>query len=678
MTRVRPRTRAWLLTFLIVTALIAASDAVLLEATRGGFGNGFGGVLLDTLAVRAEYLALTASLAAFALLLLWAVLVPLCRWAGQPPYRALTICALGGLGAIAWTDVLVYQIHTIVGALVTPGIVRELAGGNGASIDRAANLVSSFTDGSTVAWTVLAIGAGVTLGALTLSLHLANRWAANHAERAAALQAPRVRTLVLAAGLVAIGCAGFLAYPSPLTKRLTDAVALQPTAMLFRTLVNRVTDVDRDGSGLLSHPPDPAPFDAEIHGFALDRPANGIDEDLLTGDLPAGWPAPRPIEPPGEPPVRRPDVLVIYLESFRHDVLGLLSDGVPVTPFFDSLARDGASSDQMYVHSPFTARSRAQLFGGVLVPRPGQHTWIDDFRELGYQTAHFSGQDDSFGGTEAMLGRQPADVFYDARNDTALRISRSTAPASLQVSWKLLLQRVEGFLDSRDSDTPLFLFVNIVDTHYPYDHAELDRLIPGEPVDRSEIRSYNRERIWQTYLNAAANVDRAAGLLVRAFRSSIGDREHAILVTGDHGQSFYEDGTLGHGRRLDRHQTQVPLIVWGLGGRWPEPVGAADLRGLLLRSLSAPYAQRPDFAVAPDRRLFQYLPNLDRPDRIAWRTAADATLYDFELGSAVREDGSALDLRSEQVVSLIRAWEALRWQTAQTNDALDQQRAGRR
>lgn len=655
----RSPARAWLIAGIATTALIAATDGLLLEATRGGFGNGFSGVLLDTFALRAGYFALTGALGALVLSLSWCALVPLCRRTGQSPARSLAVCVLAGLSAAAWADVVIYQIHTVVGAVVTPGVVRELAGATRGSVASTLALVTSFSDASTVAMGVLAVGAVLTLILCAVVVRIVDRIAARRGDRVAALGFPRTRTLALLAGVLAAGCAAGLAHRSPLATQLRAAVEPQPTAMLFIGLTNRLTDFDRDGSGWLSLPPDPAPFDAQVHGYALDLPGNGIDENRLAGDLPAGTRPPEPVAVPRTPPPGRPHVLVIYLESFRYDVLGLEYEGSLVTPFLDSLARESASSQRMFVHSPYTARSRAQLFGGSLDPRPGQRTWIDDFQDLGYRVAHFSGQDDSFADSEPLLGIERADVFYDARADTALRTSRSTTPASLQVSWKVLLRRVESFL-AEPRDEPLFLYVNIVDTHYPYHHAELDSLVPGTPVDRSGIRSRNREQVWRTYLNAVANVDLSARELVSAFRTAIEGAPHAIVVTGDHGQSFYEDGFLGHGHRLDRRQTQVPLIVHGLGGLWPEPLGAADLRGMLLRSLGQPGATRPEFRPDPERRLLQYMPNLERPERIAWRSADDAVVYDFAAGTAHREDGTRVALDDPEVTALIRAWEALR------------------
>ncbi|MEO8629650.1 MAG: hypothetical protein ABI612_16355, partial [Betaproteobacteria bacterium] len=61
-----------------------------------------------------------------------------------------------------------------------------------------------------------------------------------------------------------------------------------PSGQLFTTVLNRLSDVDRDGYGLLRNPRDAAPFDAAIHPYAVDIPGNGIDEDGLAGDLPPG------------------------------------------------------------------------------------------------------------------------------------------------------------------------------------------------------------------------------------------------------------------------------------------------------------------------------------------------------------------------------------------------------
>lgn len=638
----------------VCAAAAAALDGVLLEVTRGGFGNGFGGVLLDTTALRLRYAATAFAANGFAIALGWAVLVPIARRLTQRPHRVLAICVLSALGASVWANVLLYELHTTIGALITPGIAMELAG----------NDVSSFDEAGAIASAVLGVGGVASTIAMGIGIRIADALAGAGAStrRLDAPARPRGRALLAHAAWIGVATALALGVTSRDAVRVREALSLQPAAAFVTALVERASDVDGDGVGWLAQPPDGAPFDPARHPHAIDIAGNGIDENELAGDLPLDARAPEPIAAPAPPGTlrARPHVLVIYLESFRYDVLGSRLDGKPVTPFFDSLAREGASSAHAYVHSPYTVRSRGQLFGGALDPQPGQHTWIDDFAARGYRTAHFSGQDDSFGDSEPLLGVARADHFYDARSDTARRTSRSTAPASLQVSWKLLLERVRAFLaDARASD-PLFLYVNVVDTHYPYTHGDLDSILGVEPVDRSRIRSWNREAVWRTYLEAAANVDRAAEMLVGSFREAIGGAPHAILVTSDHGQSIYDDGSLGHGRALDRLQTHVPLIVTGLGGTWPEPLGAADLRGLVLRAIDSGARGGVHFEPDPQRRVFQYLPTLERPSAIASRSQNDAWIYDFARGRASHEDGSPVADDAPELRTLIHEWEALR------------------
>lgn len=141
-----------------------------------------------------------------------------------------------------------------------------------------------------------------------------------------------------------------------------------------------------------------------------------------------------------------------------------------------------------------------------------------------------------------------------------------------------------------------------------------------------------------------------------------------ILVTGDHGQAIYDDdGYLGHGRSLHDAQARVPFIVWGLGGEWPEPLGLADVRGLLWRQLADPAARPPArFVPDPERLLFGFGSSLDRPRLIGLRSLASAVLYDLEGGrlELLGPDGEPATVSPEErrarFDSLIWSWEALR------------------
>jgi len=138
-------------------------------------------------------------------------------------------------------------------------------------------------------------------------------------------------------------------------------------------------------------------------------------------------------------------------------------------------------------------------------------------------------------------------------------------------------------------------------------------------------------------------------------------------VTGDHGQSFYETGTLGHGHEFSQGQTRVPFILWGIGGEWPEPIAPSDVRGLLDRNLFLPRQSLPRARFIPDpgRKMLQYLGPLDRPERIALRGVDGALAYDLLLDEAswIETAGEAPPMRpgAAEVDRLIHTWEA--WQS---------------
>ena len=237
---------------------------------------------------------------------------------------------------------------------------------------------------------------------------------------------------------------------------------------------------------------------------------------------------------------------------------------------------------------------------------------------------------------------------------------------SLQVSWKVLLERTLPFLEAHDPQSPLFLYVNIVDTHFPYFHDQLDPILDVAPITRRDIRSDRAEQLRQAYANTAANVDRAVERLVEAWWSTLGAGNSAIVITADHGQSFYENGFLGHGQGLGEIQTRVPLIVWGIGGEWPEPVAISDVRELLVGNLgegrdSPGQRPRARFVPDPQRRILQYAARLARPQVNGLRGLDGVAEFRFE-GSefSLPKSGRTTDRGGEarELEELIWSWEA--------------------
>jgi hypothetical protein len=343
---------------------------------------------------------------------------------------------------------------------------------------------------------------------------------------------------------------------------------------------------------------------------------------------------------------------LVFLESFRADLVGLREGGREVTPQLNALARAGSGATA-WSHVPVTWASRGSLMQGRVVPTPDGTTLVDDFLARGYEVAWFSGQHDGLAEGDVRLGIERVTHFYDARGDVARRTSRSAQPISLQVSWKTVLGRIEAYSRARASRRPLFLYVNLVDTHYPYWHRELDDLRGVGELPRSAIRPEQRERVWRAYLNAAANVDAAIGRLLALARGSLG-AQTLVLVTGDHGQSFYEQGLLGHGQSLDATQAAVPFLVSRPDARLPSPLALSDARGLIGHWLDGVAPPRESFART---EIFQHLGALERPSVVALRTRG---------GLAEARPGDGVVPLDAASLRAIHVWETLAHEAART------------
>ena len=635
----------------LAVLLLVATDAVLLGLGTGYFTGGFNSVYIESTAPALAYFLGAAVLDAALILGAWTLALPLLHRFGGGPFRAATLALLVALIPAVLVGAFHYHVHVTLGKLVSTSLLSVGSAGSAASV------ASVVADESPPYGAALAVLAGT--GAL-LALLAAWRIDVQRGTGRAAL--PRLVVVggsclgALLAGALVLGVAGSR------DERLRYGWSHKGSGMLVTAALDRLTDWDWDGTGWLATPSDPAPFDGSIHPYAVEIPGNGIDENGVGGDRPREHAAPQPAPAPTAG-TARPDFLLVFLESFRDDLIEREIDGRPVTPFLDRLAEEGSRAEAAYIHSPWTLPSRAQLYAGHLVPRAGEPTLVDDFLERGYTVAHFSGQDDSYGDSVALLGLRRAHHFYDARQDIDRRTSRGTAAVSLQVSWKTVLEQVQAFLEQWPADRPLFLYVNFTDTHFPYTHDEVDDILGSGALSRRDIRAARADDVFRAYANTAANVDRAVEKLVTAWRRKFADRPSAVLVTGDHGESFYENGTLGHGQTLASAETRVPFILSGIGGDWPEPLAISDVRALLGTHLfrETPAGTKARFTAPDGREVFQYLGRLNRPQQIGMRTREGLISLDLRHGRARQTDAADQPLPEapsrDAIDRLVWTWE---------------------
>jgi arylsulfatase A-like enzyme len=617
-------TAPWLVDWIAVTGFagvaVTLMDAALIERKLSYFSGGFlsedhitsGGQAAAFIA--ASLLADTATAGLIAAVALW-----LCSKTRIVRRLAVPVAFVAAVTPFVIGNFITYQLLQYLGDAFDLALMFDLSGGSLSEI-LAVSSAHLFWFGGLAG--VAAIGVAAAVGVLRTH---------GRSVRSRVEQVSFRRAIVPAAALFCIGLVGTSALRLG-SVVVNTGVEWKPAGRALGNLVQTASDFDRDGASMFSHPGDPALFDARIRPYAPEVPGNGVDEDGVGGDLPVSQP------PYTEPPIQsapwriKPDVLLIFLESVRADVIGQMHGGHVVTPTLNALAAAGISSTRAYSHNGFTVQSRQHLFTGSVAGIRGQTTMIDDFRAQGYQTAYFSAQDESFGGAEYDIGFDRAEVYSDARRDLDRRYTTFTTPGSLAVPYQVVVERVSAFLRERSDDRPLFLVLNIQDTHFPYHHATIRPVLTSVALDRSEIAPARADEVRAMYLNTTRNVDDAIGTVLEEVRRT-SSRDPGVIVLSDHGESLYDEGFLGHGYALNDAQTRIPLIVAKLPLVVEEPFGQADLRDTIARAFvgAAPDAA-PQLRQLPSKRTFQYLGSVERPAQIALTGLGGQIAHDFRTG----------------------------------------------
>jgi membrane-anchored protein YejM (alkaline phosphatase superfamily) len=251
-----------------------------------------------------------------------------------------------------------------------------------------------------------------------------------------------------------------------------------------------------------------------------------------------------------------PSVVVVVVESFRSDVV---TD--ELMPRLARYARGGARFDG---HMAGSILSEAGLFTILYSESPllydaaldagRKPCAVEAFSALGYRTAYFSGQPERWRRQEEFIG---ASRFDDYHHDDS-------------GSWAEWDRRaLEGAAAlARTSPKPVFAVAYLMSSHFEY------RFPPEYAVDKPvESASTWPSTNMRTLGGAEAPVIRnryrnTMRFLDDLIMDAVGalDPAHAIVVvTGDHGESLFDDGRIGHGYSFADVVVKTPAIVVGPG-----------------------------------------------------------------------------------------------------------------
>ncbi|HYB44879.1 MAG TPA: sulfatase-like hydrolase/transferase, partial [Candidatus Methylomirabilis sp.] len=267
----------------------------------------------------------------------------------------------------------------------------------------------------------------------------------------------------------------------------------------------------------------------------------------------AGAPLPpvsglREIDPSSVRFTRKPDVLLVLIESLRADFLD------PETmPRLWTRARHGAVFERHYAAATSTAHSMFGLLYGL--------------NSYKYQAVLGSGR------SPLLLGALQANGYrsHFIAASAVKWIESGSSPVFRNTPGQLESDLV-GDGESRDADMlararrfmttggaqPQFLFLFFVGTHFRYSFPPRSaRFQPywdggGPPRDPARVRARAR--------NAAYEVDWKLDDFLDEYAAARG-RKPLVIVTGDHGESLGEGGRFGHGSDVSEAQIHVPMVL---------------------------------------------------------------------------------------------------------------------
>jgi hypothetical protein len=246
------------------------------------------------------------------------------------------------------------------------------------------------------------------------------------------------------------------------------------------------------------------------------------------------------------------DVLLFIVESFRRDALQ-----PEIMPNLWRLSQRGARFENHFASSN---ASHGGVFS-ILYGRPPirYQPTLDAgippnlsavLRAAGYGTHFITGGRLEWAGMERYL----AVPNFDTTNLSEHGRLWERDVQSIETTRRLL----------RESETPQLVVTALMSTHFPYVYPEERTLF--EPV--IEARSgldpelpQLAEELRNRYRNAAHYVDE----LIATVLADVDLDRTLVIVTGDHGESIFDDGTLGHSSRYSPAQIEVPLVIAGAG-----------------------------------------------------------------------------------------------------------------
>lgn len=278
---------------------------------------------------------------------------------------------------------------------------------------------------------------------------------------------------------------------------------------------------------------------------------------------------------------RRPNVVIVVLDTTRADVLSAYGNAKPTTPHIDRLAREGVRFTRAFSTDFWTLPAHASLLTGQYPTKvratsetnrlpDAAVTLAERLRANGWRTAAFV--------SNAWVS---AERGFSQGFETFEETWRAGPASDLRMDEQGVRGASDWLAARVRAEEPFFLLLNLNSAHLPYspDPLVLVDLSPGpRPPDRvarlrevkgmwahlggaTSLVSTDYAILRELYEAEVASVDALVGELVADLeRHGVLD-DTVLIVTSDHGENIGEHGMIDHLLSMYDTTLKVPLIV---------------------------------------------------------------------------------------------------------------------
>jgi len=290
--------------------------------------------------------------------------------------------------------------------------------------------------------------------------------------------------------------------------------------------------------------------------------------------------------------IKRPNILLITIDTCRYDVIGAYGNSYVYTPALDRLSRKGILFQRCYSPVPTTGPAHTSIMTGL---HPNRHkvyangnVYIQPNKTIAQILKGFKYETVAFISGYSLVNRASGlsrgfDVYDESWSEKQVERSGDETNHAV-INWI-----------RKDHSKPWFTWVHYFDPHSLYQPKQpLDQLcVHKENLDEIEyssnvVEKYDRivetatknkdfmvlqkdpttvstdretlHESWCNYQAEIAWVDRYINEIFLELKQKQLIERTAIIITSDHGEGFDHNYFFGHGDRLWESAIRIPLI----------------------------------------------------------------------------------------------------------------------